>query len=58
MLSGDWKLGANYFRKEFTLNYLMATYSKPQVTMSTKETLTNWLLRFFRNAQAFIFAGK
>ncbi|WOH14515.1 hypothetical protein DCAR_0934034 [Daucus carota subsp. sativus] len=29
---GDWKLGANYFRKEFTLNYLMATYSKPQVS--------------------------
>ncbi|KAK1401419.1 3-hydroxyisobutyryl-CoA hydrolase 1 [Heracleum sosnowskyi] len=29
---GDWKLGANYFQKEFTLNYLMATYSKPQVS--------------------------
>ncbi|PKI36892.1 hypothetical protein CRG98_042734, partial [Punica granatum] len=27
---GKWKLGAEFFRKEFTLNYLMATYSKPQ----------------------------
>ncbi|XP_031392611.1 3-hydroxyisobutyryl-CoA hydrolase 1 [Punica granatum] len=30
---GKWKLGAEFFRKEFTLNYLMATYSKPQVSI-------------------------
>ncbi|KAL2901864.1 3-hydroxyisobutyryl-CoA hydrolase 1 [Bienertia sinuspersici] len=30
---GDWRLGANFFRKEFTLNYLMATYRKPQVSI-------------------------
>jgi 3-hydroxyisobutyryl-CoA hydrolase len=30
---GNWKSGANYFMKEFTLNYLMATYSKPQVSI-------------------------
>ncbi|KAH6813051.1 beta-hydroxyisobutyryl-CoA hydrolase 1 [Perilla frutescens var. frutescens] len=30
---GNWKLGADYFRKEFTLNYVMATYSKPQVSI-------------------------
>ncbi|KAK9911351.1 hypothetical protein M0R45_035267 [Rubus argutus] len=30
---GNWRLGANFFRKEFTLNYLMATYSKPQVSI-------------------------
>lgn len=29
---GNWRSGAHFFRKEFTLNYLMATYSKPQVT--------------------------
>ena len=29
--SGDWRLGANFFSKEFILNYVMATYSKPQV---------------------------
>ncbi|KAK4752344.1 hypothetical protein SAY87_021142 [Trapa incisa] len=28
-----WKLGAEFFRKEFTLNYVMATYSKPQVSI-------------------------
>lgn len=33
MFSGNWKLGADYFREEFTLNYLMATYSKPQVNL-------------------------
>lgn len=33
MLSGNWKLGADYFREEFTLNYVMATYSKPQVNL-------------------------
>ncbi|XP_050385912.1 3-hydroxyisobutyryl-CoA hydrolase 1-like isoform X2 [Argentina anserina] len=30
---GNWRLGANFFRKEFTLNYLLATYSKPQVSL-------------------------
>ncbi|KAF4366174.1 hypothetical protein F8388_014892 [Cannabis sativa] len=30
---GKWKLGAEFFRKEFTLNYLIATYSKPQVSI-------------------------
>ncbi|CAI9103372.1 OLC1v1001838C3 [Oldenlandia corymbosa var. corymbosa] len=28
---GNWRLGAHFFRKEFTLNFLIATYSKPQV---------------------------
>ncbi|OMO95577.1 Crotonase superfamily [Corchorus capsularis] len=28
-----WRAGANFFSKEFTLNYLMATYSKPQVSI-------------------------
>ncbi|KAF4351221.1 hypothetical protein F8388_000397 [Cannabis sativa] len=30
---GKWKLGAEFFRKEFTLNYLIATYCKPQVSI-------------------------
>lgn len=30
---GNWKSGAYFFRKEFTLNYLMATYTKPQVSI-------------------------
>ncbi|KAL8028423.1 hypothetical protein ABFX02_14G159000 [Erythranthe guttata] len=30
---GNWKRGADYFRKEFTMNYVMATYSKPQVSI-------------------------
>ncbi|KAL2461002.1 3-hydroxyisobutyryl-CoA hydrolase 1 [Abeliophyllum distichum] len=30
---GHWKLGANFFRREFILNYVMATYSKPQVSI-------------------------
>ncbi|GKA82565.1 3-hydroxyisobutyryl-CoA hydrolase 1-like protein [Tanacetum coccineum] len=29
--NGNWKLGADFFSKEFRLNYLMATYTKPQV---------------------------
>lgn len=29
--SGNWKLGAHFFWTEFTLNYFIATYSKPQV---------------------------
>ncbi|XP_007032272.2 PREDICTED: 3-hydroxyisobutyryl-CoA hydrolase 1 isoform X2 [Theobroma cacao] len=29
----DWRAGAKFFLKEFTLNYLMATYSKPQVSI-------------------------
>ncbi|KAG8485812.1 hypothetical protein CXB51_019159 [Gossypium anomalum] len=28
--AGGWRAGANFFMKEFSLNYLMATYSKPQ----------------------------
>ncbi|KAK8523570.1 hypothetical protein V6N13_113516 [Hibiscus sabdariffa] len=31
--AGGWRAGANFFMKEFTLNYLMATYSKPQVSI-------------------------
>lgn len=30
---GNWRLGAYFFRTEFTLNYLIATYSKPQVSI-------------------------
>ncbi|GLT66061.1 hypothetical protein SLA2020_384540 [Shorea laevis] len=30
---GDWKSGAKFFAKEFSLNYLMATYKKPQVSI-------------------------
>ncbi|KAL3624561.1 3-hydroxyisobutyryl-CoA hydrolase 1 [Castilleja foliolosa] len=30
---GYWKLGANFSRIELTMNYLMATYSKPQVSI-------------------------
>ncbi|KAL8192459.1 hypothetical protein R6Q57_027644 [Mikania cordata] len=30
---GGWKLGANFFSMEFSLNYLIATYSKPQVSI-------------------------
>ncbi|KAL1293331.1 hypothetical protein HN51_053980 [Arachis hypogaea] len=30
---GDWRLGAKFFENEFKLNYLMATYSKPQVSI-------------------------
>ncbi|KAM7465060.1 hypothetical protein LguiB_012622 [Lonicera macranthoides] len=29
----NWKLGAKYFWKEFILNYVMATYHKPQVSI-------------------------
>ncbi|KAH8489793.1 hypothetical protein H0E87_025133 [Populus deltoides] len=29
----DWKSGADFFCKEFTLNYIMATYTKPQVSI-------------------------
>ncbi|KAK3430205.1 hypothetical protein EUGRSUZ_E01732 [Eucalyptus grandis] len=31
--NGNWKSGEIFFRKEFTLNYLMATYSRPQVSI-------------------------
>lgn len=31
--AGGWRAGANFFMKEFSLNYLMATYSKPQVSI-------------------------
>ncbi|KAI3449002.1 hypothetical protein Pfo_005667 [Paulownia fortunei] len=30
---GNWKSGANSLREEFTMNYVMATYSKPQVSI-------------------------
>ncbi|KAM1048817.1 hypothetical protein ACFX2C_027989 [Malus domestica] len=30
---GNWRLAAHFFQKEFTLNYLLATYSKPQVSI-------------------------
>ncbi|XP_074581297.1 3-hydroxyisobutyryl-CoA hydrolase 1-like isoform X2 [Curcuma longa] len=30
---GDWTMGAEYFRNEYTLNYIIATYSKPQVSI-------------------------
>ncbi|XP_011093458.1 3-hydroxyisobutyryl-CoA hydrolase 1 [Sesamum indicum] len=33
LTQGNWKSGVDYFRKEFTLNYVMATYSKPQVSI-------------------------
>ncbi|CAN6319096.1 unnamed protein product [Urochloa humidicola] len=29
----SWKYGADYFRNEFLLNYIIATYSKPQVSI-------------------------
>lgn len=31
---GDWRSGAKFFETEYKLDYLMATYSKPQVTLS------------------------
>ncbi|KAF6148695.1 hypothetical protein GIB67_008492, partial [Kingdonia uniflora] len=30
---GHWRLGAKFFWDEFSLNYLMATYQKPQVSI-------------------------
>uniref|UniRef100_A0A2P2M4H5 3-hydroxyisobutyryl-CoA hydrolase n=1 Tax=Rhizophora mucronata TaxID=61149 RepID=A0A2P2M4H5_RHIMU len=33
LCQGNGRLGFNFFRKEFTLNYLIATYSKPQVSI-------------------------
>ncbi|KAK6120747.1 hypothetical protein DH2020_045509 [Rehmannia glutinosa] len=30
---GNWKSGANFSREELTMNYVMATYSKPQVSI-------------------------
>ncbi|EEF35916.1 3-hydroxybutyryl-CoA dehydratase, putative [Ricinus communis] len=30
---GNWRLGAKFFEKEFILNYVMATYTKPQVSI-------------------------
>lgn len=30
---GNWRLGANFFGREFILNYVLATYSKPQVSI-------------------------
>ncbi|KAI5012015.1 hypothetical protein ZWY2020_024149 [Hordeum vulgare] len=31
----SWKYGADFFRTEFLLNYIIATYSKPQVSLLT-----------------------
>nr|GEZ30957.1 3-hydroxyisobutyryl-CoA hydrolase 1-like [Tanacetum cinerariifolium] len=31
--NGNWKLSADFSSKEFRLNYLMATYTKPQVSL-------------------------
>ncbi|KAL0346494.1 UNVERIFIED_CONTAM: 3-hydroxyisobutyryl-CoA hydrolase 1 [Sesamum calycinum] len=33
LTQGNWKSGVDYFRQEFTMNYVMATYSKPQVSI-------------------------
>ncbi|EFH57381.1 hypothetical protein ARALYDRAFT_481983 [Arabidopsis lyrata subsp. lyrata] len=33
MVQGKWRLGADFFRDQYTLNYVMATYSKPQVSI-------------------------
>ncbi|KAK2426531.1 ATP-dependent caseinolytic (Clp) protease/crotonase family protein [Trifolium repens] len=30
---GDWRFGAIFFNTEYNMNYLMATYSKPQVSI-------------------------
>ncbi|XP_049401819.1 3-hydroxyisobutyryl-CoA hydrolase 1-like [Solanum stenotomum] len=30
---GNWKIGANFLLKQYTLNYVMATYSKTQVSI-------------------------
>ncbi|KAH7864283.1 hypothetical protein Vadar_027772 [Vaccinium darrowii] len=30
---GNWKAGAKYFRIEYIMNYVMATYNKPQVSI-------------------------
>ncbi|KAJ8438475.1 hypothetical protein Cgig2_008962 [Carnegiea gigantea] len=30
---GDWRLGADYFWKEYNLNYVIRTYDKPQVSI-------------------------
>nr|CAB3500085.1 unnamed protein product [Digitaria exilis] len=31
--NSSWKYGADFFRNEFLLNYIIATYSKPQVSL-------------------------
>ncbi|XAR63323.1 3-hydroxyisobutyryl-CoA hydrolase [Bertholletia excelsa] len=33
LVQGNWEFGATYFWKEYILNFLMATYSKPQVSV-------------------------
>lgn len=33
LLSDDWTVGGHFFWTEFTVNYIIATYSKPQVTL-------------------------
>ncbi|KAK7286715.1 hypothetical protein RJT34_21916 [Clitoria ternatea] len=32
-IRGNWRFGAKFFHTEYKLNYLMATYSKPQVSI-------------------------
>jgi hypothetical protein len=31
VFAADWTVGADFFRDEFTLNNIIATYNKPQV---------------------------
>lgn len=57
----NWRLGGEFFRREFTLNYLLATYTKPQVqihkivqyfTISYSFSFwswLNWLLDWYLN---------
>ncbi|CAH2060153.1 unnamed protein product [Thlaspi arvense] len=33
IVQGKWRLGADFFSDEYILNYVMATYSKPQVSI-------------------------
>ncbi|CAA7017527.1 unnamed protein product [Microthlaspi erraticum] len=33
IVRGKWRLGADFFSDEYTLNYVMATHSKPQVSI-------------------------
>nr|QWJ73355.1 3-hydroxyisobutyryl-CoA hydrolase 1-2 [Isatis tinctoria] len=33
IVQGKWRLGADFFSDEYTLNYVMATYSKPQISI-------------------------
>ncbi|KAK3157211.1 hypothetical protein QOZ80_2AG0117690 [Eleusine coracana subsp. coracana] len=35
IINDSWKYGVDFFRNEFSLNYIIATYSKPQVSLLT-----------------------